>query len=335
MSTSFSLRRVGLRCPVLMLAIAAGVAFSAAADDSLPKLPDGGGKTIRLFTVGNSFSGNATRFLPSLAKAGGHTLILRTASVGGAPLSLHWGKAEAHEKDPMDPAGLYGSKKGLAEELRAEKWDYVTIQQASIKSHDIETYRPYAAKLHDYIKANAPTARLLVHQTWAYRVDDKRFSGPMKSGEPATRDEMHQSLTRAYRTIAAELGARVIPVGDAFHLADTDATWGYRPDPTFNAETAVSPALPDQSRSLHVGWKWSTSKEGKPVLQMDGHHASDAGQYLGACVFYEVIFRESVEGNSFVPKGLPPEYARFLRQTAHRAVAESRDANGIPSAKAG
>ena len=27
---------------------------------------------------------------------------LRTASVGGAPLSLHWGKAEAHEKQKQE-----------------------------------------------------------------------------------------------------------------------------------------------------------------------------------------------------------------------------------------
>ena len=294
-----------------------------------------GGKTVRLFTVGNSFSGNATRFLPALAKAGGHTLLLRTASVGGAPLALHWGKVEANQKDPMDPAGLYGSKKSLAEEMRAEEWDYVTIQQASIRSHDLETYRPYARKLHDFIKANAPGAKVLLHQTWAYRSDDKRFAGSPKAGEPATREEMYQSLTNAYRTIAAELEAQVVPVGDAFHLADSDPKWGYRPDPSFDPKTASPSVLPDQSRSLHVGWTWSKPKEGKPALQMDGHHANDAGQYLGACVFYEVLFGESVEENSFVPGGLDRGYAQFLRQTAHRAVEASRrqPASSADSAK--
>src|SRR3954470_25043058 len=109
------------------LLLAAGLVATLSAADPGAKAA----KTVRLFTVGNSFSGNATKFLPDLAKAGGHNLVLRTASVGGAPLALHWGKAEAHEKDPADPAGLYGSKKGLREELRAEKWDFVTIQQAS------------------------------------------------------------------------------------------------------------------------------------------------------------------------------------------------------------
>lgn len=307
------------RRAALLLTVAVVTGFAAAAD---PKA--GGGKTVRLFTVGNSFSGNATKFLPDLAKAGGHTLVLRTASVGGAPLALHWGKAEAHEKDPQDPAGLYGSKKGLKEELRAEKWDFVTIQQASIKSHDIDTYRPYAKKLHDYIKTHAPGAAVLVHQTWAYRVDDPRFSGTPKAGEPATREAMYRGLTNAYRTVAGELGCRVIPVGDAFHLADGDPKWGYRPDPKFDPKAAAPPALPDQSRSLHVGWRWGAGTDGAKKLQMDGHHADDAGQYLGACVFYEVIFGVSVEDNPFAPKGLDAEYAKFLRRTAHAAVEAER-----------
>ena len=53
---------------------------------------------------------------------------------------------------------------------------------------------------------------------------------------------------------------------------------------------------------------------------MDGHHANMAGEYLGACVWYETLFGKGVEGNSFVPKGLDPEYAKFLQATAHRAV---------------
>jgi hypothetical protein len=46
------------------------------------------------------------------------------------------------------------------------------VQQASIKSHDLETYRPHMANLVDYIKKYAPKSKIIVHQTWAYRVDD-------------------------------------------------------------------------------------------------------------------------------------------------------------------
>ena len=51
-----------------------------------------------------------------------------------------------------------------------------------------------------------------------------------------------------------------------------------------------------------------------------GHHANTAGEYLGSCVFYEVLFGDSVVGNAFVPPGLDPAYAKLLQETAHRAV---------------
>ena len=53
---------------------------------------------------------------------------------------------------------------------------------------------------------------------------------------------------------------------------------------------------------------------------MDGHHANLAGEYLGACVWYEVLFGDSSVGNAFLPEGLEAGYARFLQETAHRAV---------------
>jgi len=282
-------------------------------------------KTVRLLTVGNSFSQNATRYLESLAKASGHTLVHRPLSVGGASMQLHWDKAQLHEREPQNPSGLYSTKKGLKQELASDAWDFVTIQQASFRSHDVAGYRPYAKQLHDYIKKGSPKAEVLIHQTWAYRADDPRFTKPSSTaGEPATRQAMHDALTRAYDTIASELGTRVIPVGDAFHLADTDAKWGYQIDTKFDFKNAKAPALPDQTHSLHTGWRWGKSKDGKSTLGIDGHHASVAGQYLAGCVFYEMLFGESVVGNTFVPKEIDADYARFLQETAHRAVAERR-----------
>lgn len=280
-------------------------------------------KTIRLVTVGNSFSQNATRYLDDLVKAKGHTLIHRPLAIGGASFEVHWDKAQLHEKDPKDPKGLYG-KKSLRQELASDAWDFVTIQQASIKSHLVDTYRPFARQLHDYIKKSAPQAQVLVHQTWAYRVDDPRFTKPSKAaGEPTTQKEMYDGLTKSYRTIAEELGIGLIPVGDAMFLADTDSRWGYRPDRMFDFKQAAPPALPTQTHSLHTGWRWTATKDGKKSLTMDGHHASVAGQYLGACVFFEVLFGESVVGNTFVPKELDRDYARFLQETAHRAVVQN------------
>lgn len=282
----------------------------------------GEAKTVRILTIGNSFSRNATNHLDDLALAGGHTLVHTPLVIGGSSFQVHADKARKHEANPQDKAGLYGSGLGLKESLAADKWDYVTIQQASIKSHDLTTYQPNAGWLRDYITQHAPQAKLLVHQTWEYRKDDPRFTKPSgKPGEPKTQEEMYQGLTAAYNKIAAELGGKIIPVGDAFHAADTDARWGYQVDATFDPKSAKQPELPNQTHSLHVGWRWAKSKDGKKtVLGMDGHHANLAGEYLGACVWYEILFGESPVGNTYIPKGLDADYARFLQETAHQAV---------------
>lgn len=288
------------------------------------------GKTVRVLSIGNSFSRNATRFLDDLAQAGGHELVHEAIVVGGASLELHAGKAKAHEQDAADPAGLYANRKSLKQMLQSDRWDVVTIQQASIKSHDVSTYQPYANQLAEFIRQHAPQAQLLIHQTWAYRVDDPRFArNSPPPGEPATQAEMYNGLRDAYQQIARQLDTGIIPVGDAFYLADTDGTWGFRVDSAFDKAAAQPPALPNQAHSLHVGWRWRAEKDSRPQLQYDGHHANTAGEYLGACVWYEVLFGESAVGNSFVPRELNAQYALFLQQTAHRAVtalSEERDA---------
>lgn len=304
-----------------LLALLSLLTPSYAADSAAKVEPATSGKTVRLLTVGNSFSQNATRYLGDLAKADGNTLIVGRCDVGGSPLELHWGKVVAHDKDPMDPAGLY-SKVSLKQQLKSQPWDYVTIQQASIKSHDISTYRPFAQQLAGVIRQQAPQAKLLMHETWAYRVDDPRFLvKEPKPGEPKTQEEMYQNLSNAYRTVASEIGATLIPVGDAFHQADNDPQWQYKTDEKFDPKTAKTPELPNQAHSLHVGWKWGKSKTtGKLGLATDGHHASVLGQYLGGCVWYEVLFGQSPVGNKFVPQGVSAEDARYLQDVAHQAV---------------
>ena len=275
-------------------------------------------KTVRLLTIGNSFSANATRYLKDLSKAGGYTLIHNSLVIGGSSFQVHADKTKAEGK-----ARLYTSGRDLIANLTADQWDYVTIQQASIKSHDYGTYQPHAGFLRDLINKHTPQANLLIHQTWAYRADDPRFAVKApKPGEPKTQQEMYHGLTAAYDKLASEFEAKIIPVGDAFFQADTDAKWGFKPDPKpFDPKTAKQPELPLQTHSLHVGWAWKKSKDGKKtVLSMDGHHANLAGEYLGACVWYEVLFGESPVGLSFIPKGLDSEHAAFLQRTAHQAV---------------
>lgn len=282
-------------------------------------------KTIRLLTVGNSFSGNAVRYLPQLVEAAGHKLVLARADLGGCELHRHWRHVEAAENQPDSPdarpytVAVDGktAHRSLKEMLQSDKWDYVTIQQASMISSDITTYRPYAKNMRDYIKKYAPQAEVLMHETWAYRVDDPRFEDGKDSQK-----KMHSDLRKAYTTIANELGLRIMPVGEAMYAADTDPNWGYKPV-KFEKASLKYPDLPDQTHSLHVGYRWAAvkGKPGERELTMDGHHASQLGCYLIGCVWFESLTGESVEGNKYIPRGISVSEARYLQSVAHRVVA--------------
>lgn len=287
-----------------------------------PLLPER--DSVRVLAVGNSFSDNATSYLRQLAEAAGNQIVIGRASIGGGRLQQHWAKVDAFQKDPQRPEAKYSSGDTLHDLLSREPWDYVTIQQFSWLSHDTSTHEPWASNLVGYIREHAPDARLLVHQTWAYRVDDRRFDPDHADygkppGGPTTQREMYERLTAAYDELAAKFNAVVIPVGDAFYLADTDDRRGFKPD-DIDLSTLEPPTLPDATHSLHVGHMWRKQEDGSMKLGYDGHHASVAGRYLGSCVWFEVLFGESVVGNTFVPEGLDADYAAFLQKVAHKAV---------------
>ena len=121
--------------------------------------------TVRLLTVGNSVSENATKYLARIVEADGNKLVHHRCVIGGSGPDQYLAKVAAHAKDPTDKAGLYGTGKSLKQELAAEKWDVITIQQASIKSHDAATYRPGMKHLHAFIKKYAPASGVVIHQT--------------------------------------------------------------------------------------------------------------------------------------------------------------------------
>jgi hypothetical protein len=99
---------------------------------------------------------------------------------------------------------------------------------------------------------------------------------------------------------------------------NSDPRWAYRPDPAFDRQTAVAPALPVQTHSLHVGYRWG--KDGK--LGLDANHANAAGEYLGALVWYGFLFGESPERLRFVPPGVDAAFAAQLRRVAAQVLQE-------------
>jgi hypothetical protein len=207
-------------------------------------------------------------------------------------------------------------KATLREALAAEKWDFVTLQQASPLSHDGDTYEPWFANLHGLIEELAPQARPVIHQTWAYRIDSR-----LLAEWEISQQEMFERLRENYRTMAEKYDCPILPVGEAFQKAR--AKLNYRMDENFDRENARPFDLPDQTGSLNVGWQWTTgnTRSGKATLWMDEKHANTKGCYLANAVWYEMFTGKSIFENMFRPEDVSGEELEIL-QTAAREAAE-------------
>lgn len=292
-------------------------------------------KALKVLAVGNSFSANALHYFGDIVRASGHSVIAANAMIGGCDFERHMRHADAFDADPNDPDGRpYPGKLSLRDLLTREKWDFVTIQQASPKSFRPETFHPHADRLIAYIRKYAPQAEIVIHETWAYRDDHRWFTEHEANREqPPTVDAMYAGVRKAYDGLASATGFRLIPCGDAMEAARQDSAWGkFVPDATFVPKTAAYPALPkNEKRSLHNGYSWKKDeKTGTFTLGKDAFHANTQGEYLLGCVWFEFFFVQSAVGNSFVPKNASPEECAILQHVAHRVVTEKQRPAQMP-----
>ncbi len=299
------------------------------------------GKPLRILTVGNSFANDATAYLPAMAKASGRNLVLLRANLGGCSLERHVHHLQAFEANSTDPegrpyrAGLVRSSGdtsppalgaggndtaepprfiSLKEALESERWDFVTIQQVSTESFKSGSFEPYAGILIGYIHKYAPSAEILVHQTWAYREDCPLFQNGF------TQQKMFEGLKSAYGMLAEKYHLRVIPVGTAIQQARKLPRWTFSwPDPKFDYKNPAPGTKPDQKGSLSVGWMVSKDKA-HPVASLDFKHCNVEGRYLAASVFYAFLFGDNAADNTFLPGGLDPKDAEILRGIADNVL---------------
>lgn len=291
-------------------------------------------QSIELMHIGNSFSMDATRYLPYLARHGGKELMIYGAQLGGATLEQHAknlkaaqeGLAEGNAYNVWQSLGLPREQKktSLLEALAAHEWDFVTIQQRSLLSYRPESYEPYASELIESIRENAPQATILIHQTWAYRPDHPLFSRGIFDA-----NEMHRLITAAYKELGERHGLGILPAGNAVHRASQLPQWQHRRDPNFNYDSPAEEVNPEEG-GLYEPYKWRTNSRtgGKPGFYLDGFHLNTAGDYLAACVWYEILYNDSVLKVNYKPRELTQEQAAQLRQIAHDVVADYHS-NGL------
>lgn len=144
---------------------------------------------MHVLWIGNSYTyvNDLPRMVAALAKAGGRRpLAQERETPGGCSLEKHWKDGKALEK------------------IRARKWDFVVLQEHSLRPlQDGAAMVEYARKLDGEIRKQG--SKTLLFMTWA------RANTP----------EKQETVGKAYLDLGTELKARVAPVGLAWAKALT------------------------------------------------------------------------------------------------------------------
>ena len=296
-------------------------------------------KPLKVLMVGNSFSICVLKEMPACAANAGETLDLASLYIGGCSLERHWNNIEkasdpgfkpyrfdysfASVKDAKDaPVAKLGKKTNIPQALTADRWDVVTIQQASPQSFRPETYQPYADRLIATIRRLAPQAEIVIQETWSYSPYSERFAK-----WKMTPDAMHTALKNAYAQLAAKYKLRVIPTGDAIQLYRQKLPVNYGTLLTRQEISAlVQPQLLDFKGDVTGKSSWKKGPKGR-TLHIDPHHLNDDGNYLQACTWLAALFGADVTKLTYAPAGLAAEKAKLMRACAAEAVAAERTAH--------
>ena len=161
----------------LILAALAAVSSVLAAPDS-GKGVGNPEKPLKVLMIGNSFSICNLKQMPHVAKSMGLKLDLASLYIGGCSLERHWKNVVASTNAAFKPYrfdrttdGVKVVERGKAnipDALVLDKWDVVTIQQASHFSWKPTTYYPFGDSLVAKIRELAPQAKIVVQETWSY-----------------------------------------------------------------------------------------------------------------------------------------------------------------------
>lgn len=252
----------------------------------------------RILAIGNSFSADAVEsYLSPLAQADGVDLIIGNMYIGGCSLETHWNNAQGN-LSAYSYRKIVGGKliktenQQLITAIKDEDWDFITFQQVSSNSGQVNSYFPYISNLLEYVKAEAtnPNVKFALHQTWAY-ASSSTHSGFVNYNK--SQGQMYGAIVETVKKVAAQTQIDIIiPAGTAIQ----------------------------NGRTSFVGDNFCS----------DGYHLNvGIGRYTAACTWYEKLVGRHVIGNPFVPKGMSPIETSIAQHAAHAAVAQPNDTTSM------
>lgn len=248
---------------------------------------------LKVLAIGNSFSEDAVeQNLYEIAAAAGKEIIIGNMYIGGCTIDKHLdciaGDKPAYRYRKITDgktAETYNFK--LSDAIKDEEWDVVSVQQASGYSGLPESYARLG-ELCAWVRANAPQAKIIFHQTWAYSKTSNHNHFPWYDRD---QQKMFDAILAASGEAVKACGiTTVVPSGRAIQIA----------------RGTVLDAFGDD-------------------LTRDGFHLDlKAGRYIAAATWYETLFRRSVVGNKYCPDYLNKKQLRLAQKCAHSAVRRQR-----------
>ena len=270
--------------------------------------------TLNVLMVGNSFCYYYPDELFKMAEAAGIKMRICNVYYSGCKVSQHW----TWWKNGDANYSFHENGNKLVENVSLEycmkqgNWDIISLQTADSAGTDataqerLEYNKLWLDDLLGYFREQFPASELAWHHTWTYQV------GTASNGVVVESPETQRASYERFR----EFNLLVCDTYDLIRVNSGDAWQIIRDGGYDNLCARLGKAVPGAAPNTG-----------------DNYHDGDigGGQYLNACVWFEVLTGQSCVGNTYVPhyshEGVPYEMLidlETLQNAAHEAVQNMR-----------
>lgn len=239
---------------------------------------------IKLLSIGNSFSCNAHTYLHRVLESAGIVNITYNLYIGGCSLEQHFNNINSKEKPYVFYTNAIKEKDGdkmvsLMDGLTYDKYDIITLQQASHFSGQKETYEPYLGELIKLVKKYQPQAKIYFYETWAYEIDSKH---PCYHFYNNNQDIMHKGILDAINYVVNTYHLPLIKAGELINECRNETPFNY--------------------------------KNGGLTLNIeDGFHLNNYGCYLVALLWSKVMFNVNPNEVKYEPNEIEKQYIKYIK----------------------
>jgi hypothetical protein len=230
--------------------------------------PPAGSPQMHVIFLGNSYTfvNDLPHMVGAIAASDtANPMYIQTemGAIGGATLGDLWKNQDMHD--------LFMSR----------HWDYLVLQESSLEATQPAWFAGMQRGMTSWSGLAADhNTKTLIYETWARKpgsdwYDNSKYQG-LNLGSP---DQMQTQVDTVTNTLAEQLKATVVPVGDV--------------------------------------WQACRTMPGAPQLYAnDGTHPSVEGTYLTALLFYQQLTGHGIDHVTYAPEKMSPDNAQFIRKCA-------------------